>query len=484
MPSHRVEIKPDGRETPSSEEEKYNMATRRLFPLLVALLLGALAWPASAAPTKLPNIVVLLADDLGYGDLGCFGSKVIKTPNLDKLAAEGMRLTQCYAGAPVCSPSRAALLTGRVPGRAGVWDWIPLNSAMHVGRGEVTVGKVLKAAGYATCHVGKWHCNGKFNTGEQPQPGDHGFDHWFSTQNNAVPSHDSPNNFVRNGKPVGPIKGYSSAIIVDEAVRWLDGIKADTAKRDKPFCLFVWFHSPHEPIATGPEFTKLYADRSPKEAAYYGNVTQLDHEVGRLLKRLDALGASDDTLVFFSSDNGPMNKNPGSAGPFRGAKASLYEGGIREPTILRWPGKTRPGTVYEEPVAFVDWLPTVCALTGAPVPTDWPIDGASFLPLFDGKPVERKGPLFWHYLRRAAMRDGDWKIIGSPQEGELQLFNIRQDPHEKNDLAAQEPERMKALSERFRALYSEILKEGGPITLANQGRAGNQNRENRNDRKP
>ena len=175
--------------------------------LILVLLATSCAAPDVARP-KPPNVLVMLCDDLGYGDLGCFGHPGIRTPNLDRLAAEGWRLTDGYSAAPVCSPSRAGLLTGRVPSRLGVYDWIPSGHAMHLGRGEVTIPRALKGAGYDTCLAGKWHCNGKFNSPEQPQPGDHGFDHWFATQNNAAPSHENPKNFVRNGEPAGLIEAH------------------------------------------------------------------------------------------------------------------------------------------------------------------------------------------------------------------------------------------------------------------------------------
>jgi arylsulfatase A len=188
-----------------------------------------------------PNILVILCDDLGYGDLGCFGHPTIRTPHLDRLAAQGMRLTSCYAAAPVCSPSRAGLLTGRAPVRLGVYDWIAEGSPMHLGKGELTVATLLKRAGYATCHVGKWHCNGRFNSPEQPQPGDHGFEHRFSTQNNAAPSHENPTNFVRDGRRVGPLRGYSCQLVADEAIGWLrsdvPGSCAILARRpSRPHC--------------------------------------------------------------------------------------------------------------------------------------------------------------------------------------------------------------------------------------------------------
>jgi len=414
------------------------------------------------------NVVIALCDDLGYGDLGCYGHPHIKTPNLDRLAAEGLRLTDCYAAAPVCSPARAGMLTGRTPYRTGVYDWIPKNSPMHLRRRELTVARLLKEAGYATCHVGKWHCNGKFNSPDQPQPDNHGFEHWFSTQNNARPSHRNPANFIRNGESVGELQGYSSKLIVQEAIDWLNN-KWD---RKRPFCLFVWFHAPHEPIATGPEFMEMYEGR--KEAVYYGNVTQMDHEFGRLTKALDETKLRDRTLVMFTSDNGPETLNRyrgahrsfGSPGPLRGMKLHMYEGGIRVPGIIRWPGKVKPGSVSGEPVNGTDILPTLCALSGLGVPTDRAIDGTSILPVFEGKKLNRKVPLYWRYDRALskpftlAMRQGEWKILADDKMTRFELYNLGKDLGEKHNLAESEPQRLGAMKKTLAKLHAEIEAEG------------------------
>ncbi len=442
---------------------------------------------AAAAPRPAPNFVIVLCDDLGYGDLGCYGSTRIRTPHLDRFAAEGVRFTDCYSAAPVCSPARAAMLTGLIPDRTGVYNWIPEGSRMHLGRNYVTFAQLLRRAGYATCHAGKWHCNGRFNSPEQPQPSDHGFDHWFSTQNNAAPSHADPVNFVRNGAPVGPLKGNSSTLIVNEAIEWLKRLPAG-----KPFCLFVCFHAPHEPVAADEEFLRFYRGMTkPGEALYCASVTQMDHEFGRLVRYLDESGHGGDTLVFFTSDNGPETPNRykgawrswGSAGPLRGMKLDVYEGGIRVPGLLRWPGRTRAGQVISEPISGVDVLPTLCAAAGLAAPGD--LDGVSILPALQGKPLRRNRPLYWHYYNalsrpKAALRAGSWKILGIPDRAtprpsggafnaaedmryikeahlaEFELYDLAADPAERNDLAAREPNRKRALAEQLVAVYREI----------------------------
>ncbi|MBN1342419.1 MAG: sulfatase-like hydrolase/transferase [Phycisphaerae bacterium] len=436
--------------------------------------------------TPRPNVVILLADDLGYGDLACYGHPVIKTPNIDRLAAEGVRFTDCYAAAANCSPARAGLMTGRTPYRVGIHNWIPDGSPMHLRRQEITIATLLRRAGYATCHVGKWHLNGKFNSPDQPQPGDHGFDHWFSTQNNALPCHHNPDNFVRNGKPVGPLQGYSAQIVADEAIHWLKSGRDP----DKPFFLYVCFHEPHEPIATDKRFADLYASlNNPGQAAHHGSVTQMDHAVGRLMQTLDAQNLRENTLVLFTSDNGPAitNWHPyGSSGPMRAKKGHLYEGGIRVPGIIRWPGHAKPGQICDEPICGVDVLPTLCAVAGVPVPADRAIDGADFQPVFEGRPIQRATPLYWQFnwaqsRPKVAMRLGDRKIVadltGSPFKVNvdivddqtralkdsdlawLEFYNLRCDLSETTELAHADPQRLRQLSEVLVRLYRQVRDE-------------------------
>jgi arylsulfatase A len=433
-----------------------------LVPLAVAL---ACLTPA-AAPK--PNVLVLLCDDLGYGDLGCFGHPRIKTPHLDQLARDGVRLTACYAGAPVCSPSRAALFTGRNPNRSGIRDWIDLNSGIYLPRSEITVARLLRDAGYRTCLAGKWHLNSRFN-GVEPTPGDFGFDHWFATQNNA--RHQDPTNFVRNGRRVGPLQGHATALVVDEALKFID--TAD----DRPFAVFVTFHAPHEQISTPEAFTAKYADvPDATRRDYYGSVSLIDHEVGRLLRALDDRKLRDRTLVLFTSDNGPegLRRYPaavhshGSAGPLRGQKLSLYEGGYRVPGILRWPGRAKPATECAEPVCFTDLLPTLCAVAGVEPPRDRPLDGVNVLPLLDGKPVARPRPLYWQYDKAEggpwtlALRQGPWKLLADAKRERFALYNLVEDVAEAHDRAAEQPERVKELRVLLERMYREINDGSAP----------------------
>jgi arylsulfatase len=422
----------------------------------IALLAAVLM---CAAPADKPNIVVIVADDLGYGDLGCYGHPRIKTPSLDKLAGEGVRFTTFYSGAPICSPSRAALFTGRTPYRVGIRDWIQQDSGVHLPKSEVTIARLLKDAGYTTCLSGKWHLNSRFN-GQETTPGDFGFDHWFATQNNAP--HIDPGNYVRDGKRVGPLKGADSSLVVDEGIRFIAGAG------DRPFALFVTFHAPHEQVAAPEKYTSIYADLDdPTKRDYYGSVSLIDAEVGRLVADLDSRGLRDRTLVLFTSDNGPQEllgypkaiHSHGSSGPLRGYKLSMYEGGYRVPAILSWPGRAKAGEECAEPAGFTDLLPTLCAAAGAAPPTDRPLDGVNVLPLLDGKKVARPQPFFWQFDNaqggpwKHALRKGPWKLLADAGREQFALYNLVDDMAEKHDLAAEKPELVKELRaelDRFR----------------------------------
>lgn len=416
---------------------------------------------AAAEEPQRPNVVVFLADDMGWGDSGTYGHPLIKTPNLDKLASQGVKFTQCYSAAGVCSPSRSAILTGRTPYRNGVWRHLSGNHPAHLRSSEITYPKLLKEAGYQTCHVGKWHLNSKphFNNPDFPQPGDHGYDYWMYTHNNASPSHHNPDNFVRNGDPVGELKGYSSQLVAAEAANWLN------EKRDpeKPFALSVWVHEPHSPIATDPKFSGLYDGH--ENAKYMGNISQMDAALGQVMQALDDAGLSENTFLFFSSDNGPVGKFGGTTGGLRGGKRSDHEGGIRVPGIARWPGQIAAGTTSDVPVIGTDLFPTILQIAGVPLPQDRTIDGVDMAPSFAGKPLERPVPLFWRTHvsppdNRVALRIGDWKIVGNDELTKFQLYEIQKDWKEENDLASSMPEKTEQMKNTLIELWKEIETEG------------------------
>lgn len=420
-----------------------------------------------AASDDSPNFIVFLTDDQGWGDLGCYGHPVIKSPNLDKFASEGLRLTQCYAGCSVCSPSRSAILTGRTPYRNGVWRWIPGGSMYHLRESEITIPSLLKKRGYETCHAGKWHLNGKFNSDEQPQPDDHGYDHWLATQNNASPNHMNPTNYVRNREEVGRMEGPSAVIAVNEAIHWLK----DRKESDTPFFITVWTHEPHLPIESAPEYMKHYADIEDEGLRqHHGNITQLDDAFGKLMAAVDAMGYRDNTCVFFTSDNGPegngtSGRTRGSTGGLRGRKRATHEGGIRVPGIVRWPGTIKAGSVSDTPVIGSDIFPTICETLNIPLPNDRTIDGTSLLPLFSDQSIKREQPLYWrNHLAptqfRVGMRIGDWKIVGSDDLTAFELYNIASDWQEMNNVSAEFPDKFAELRARLIEHDAAVLAEG------------------------
>ncbi|TWU57190.1 sulfatase [Rubripirellula reticaptiva] len=454
------------------------MIRLHLIRLCVAFCFVSMACAAARGEGK-PNILLVMLDDSGWTDFGCFGSE-IQTPNIDALAAQGMTFTDCHAAAPNCSPSRVGMLTGRMPTRVGMYSYIPANHPMHLPDEEITIAEVLKPHGYATGHFGKWHVS-KLDS-DQPQPADQGFDYSLGTDNNALPSHRDPINFVRNGKAIGKVDGYSCQIVTDEANRWLASLPGD-----QPFFSCVWFHEPHNKIASPPEliekYKKLYPQLNQKQATYYANIENVDLAVGQLLKKLDELDRAKDTFVFLTSDNGGMN--PWSNQGLRGQKSLVYEGGQREPGILRWPGKVEPGSQCDDPVSHLDLLPTICEIAGAAKPNDRKLDGTSWLPILSGQPLVRVTPLMWFFYRvapAAAMRRGDWVILGylndpiqqhshaltkpdmpmikTARLDRFELYNLKSDQQQTNDLSASELERLGRMRTELINLHREIVAEG------------------------
>ena len=467
-------------------------------PIVFFVALAMACWSDfSARADTRPNIVVLLCDDMGYGDIQCFGHPHIKTPNLDKLAASGIRLTDFYSAAPVCSASRVGLLTGRSPNRAGVYDWIPeattpkpdARDQVHMRASEITIPQLLHEAGYTTCMAGKWHCNSRFNLPAQPQPGDFGFDHWLATQNNATPSHRHPHNFVRNGEPLGEVDAFSCQFVVDEAIRWLE-----TLNHQKPFFLYLPFHETHEPVASPETLVAQYRGvaRNEDEAQYFANVANVDNAVGRLLEALSQQHLRENTLIVFSSDNGPETlkryKNAtrcyGTPGALRGMKLHTTEGGFRVPGIVNWPVRIKSGQVVSTPISALDFLPTFCELAGVAPPDSDSLDGASFLPVLDGQELNREKPLVWAYFNainqsRVAMRDGKWKVLAKLNGGRLpkmenitneslptvaeaqltdfEIYDLAADIAEAHDLSAEQPAEAQRLAEKLKQYYHDLV---------------------------
>jgi arylsulfatase A-like enzyme len=410
-----------------------------LLPLLTA---GAVA---DAKPAR-PNIVFILADDLGINDLGCYGRKDHRTPNLDRLARDGMRFTASYAACPVCSPTRAALMTGKSPARLHLTTFLPGRADcpaqkllhpkinMQLPLEEKTLAEYLKEDGYASAAIGKWHLGGKGFL-----PTDQGFDLYHPGQ--AVT------------KPSDTEGGKGEYDLTAKALHFLE------ANRDRPFFLYLAHNNPHIPFAA--QESRVKANAGAFEPVYAAVIETLDDCVGRVLAKLDELKLADNTLVIFNSDNGGLHVPEGPHErithntPYRAGKGFLYEGGIRVPLIVRWPGKVKPGQTSDVPVITTDWLPTLLELTGHAVPNR--LDGMSIAGLLTGKGAPAERPLFWHvphYTNQGsrpggAVRLGDWKLIEHYEDGTVELFNLAADPSETIDLSRKEPERTKDLRDRL-----------------------------------
>jgi arylsulfatase A-like enzyme len=423
-----------------------------------------------------PNILLIYVDDLGYGDTAVYGHPVVETPNIDRLAADGVRFTQFYAASALCSPSRAGLLTGRTPYRTGIQSWIPDESDVALGRDEVTIAQLVKPLGYRTAVIGKWHLNGGLHLEDAPQPRDFGFDHqyglaaWVKNEKAAQAGEGSlyPDNMFRNNVPVGETGKFSAELVSDEAIAWLQ-------ENDDPFFLFLTYSEVHAPIASPLRLVRQYdqylteesrrnpwsyhmdwADRPYRgKGEYYANITFLDEQLGRVLAYLRQSGLIDNTLVMFSSDNGPLTTQvempweiglAGETDGLRGKKRFLHEGGIRVPGIFSWPGRIPVGQVETEPATVLDVLPTLAEILDVPLPADRTIDGASITSLLDADPetVVRRERLFYWSIPTPdgleyAVRDGDWKLLLTPKGEPAYLYNLKADRYEINNRLDAEP---------------------------------------------
>lgn len=437
--------------------------------LLIATCLLALLAQLSGASAQgrsdRPNVIWIMADDLGYGDVGCFGQRRIRTPNLDRMAREGMRFTQFYAGSTVCAPSRSVLMTGLHTGHT----YIRGNAKVDLRPEHLTVAELFKAAGYRTALVGKW---GLGHEGSEGVPTRQGFDHFFGYLDQTHAHNYYPTFLVRNEQRValrnvvpneGPVGqgmasekvDYSHDLMAAEALKWVE------ENRQSPFFLYLAFTLPHannEAKNQGMEVPDLgeYAglDWPESQKRHAAMISRLDRDIGRLFELLKRLGLDERTLVIFTSDNGPHREGGNdpefnrSSGPLRGIKRAMFEGGIRVPTIARWPGKIRAGAVSEHVGYFADLMPTAAELTGQKCPKT---DGLSFLPTLLGKPGQARHPfLYWEFYEQGgaqAVRMGDWKGISKPWGAPLQLYNLKEDLGETRNVAAEHPEVVKRIQE-------------------------------------
>ena len=364
-------------------------------PLALALA-GLGAASVSAAEQEKPNIIFCMTDDQGWGDTGYNGHPELKTPELDAMAAAGIRFDRFYAANPLCSPTRASCLTGRSPVRYFCYSWghdLPLR--------EVTLAEAARKAGYATAHFGKWHLGGTPHAGggsgrgpmkesldPQPRhPGNQGFDNWFSAGNFYDIGHE---HIYHNGKQVPPREGDTADVLMDEALEWI-GRQAGSGK---PFLAAVWFPSPHDPWQAAPKYAEPYEKYGEEKANYYGELAAVDHNMGRLRKALREMGIAEDTMLWFCSDNGGLTHFPHATGGLPGGKKWLAEGGTRVPGILEWPARVKKPFATTIPAGTLDFYPTTLDVLGIKMPEEaGPIDGVSLLPLIDGAMKHRPKPM-------------------------------------------------------------------------------------------
>ncbi|MHC4122751.1 MAG: sulfatase [Planctomycetota bacterium] len=430
------------------------------------------------------NFVFILIDDLGWADLGCYGSSFYETPNIDKLASEGMRFTQAYAASPVCSPTRASILSGKYPARSGLTEWIPgpnepTEHLHQMPLEEVTIAEAFKEAGYATGYVGKWHLGSKWiGASKEFHPVNQGFDsekiRWYYRKmkdNRKYKAHFSP-----EGE-------YLTDVYTNDALNFIEN------NSNNPFLLYLSHYAVHVPIQAKEEIIAKYKAKAAKlpkakkeyydiendfrtqliqnHAVYAAMIESVDQGVGKITQKLKTLGLNENTVIIFMSDNGGLataNKNKHKAftanAPLREGKGWLYEGGIREPMIIKWPNVIKPGSICETPVISTDFYPTMLEMADLPLKPNQHIDGISLVPLLKGTKKFRRKRLYWHYphfhiygnVPSSAIRDGDYKLIEYFEyfgESRIELYNLKNDIGEKEDLSKKEPKKAIKLKKRL-----------------------------------
>jgi len=456
-----------------------------LLPCMFAMAATLHATP----PRSKPNIVFILVDDLGWADLGCYGSTFYETPNLDRLAKEGMRFTDAYAASPVCSPNRASILTGKYPARLGITDWLPgrkdrpsqkLNRAElqpHLPLEETTLAEALKQRGYTTAFLGKWHLGDSLEHWPEHQ----GFDlNLAGCGKGTPPSYFSP--YQLPNLPDGPPGEHLTDRLTDEALRVIK------KNADKPFFIFLSHYTVHTPLQAKPALIEKYKAKAMSLPAgdapafraegdhqvrqiqnhptYAAMVENLDTNIGRIMDRLASLGLDKTTILIFTSDNGGLSiaeGSPTSNAPLRAGKGWAYEGGVREPLLVKWPGITKPGSVCNEPVTSTDFFPTLLEMAGLQAHSAPDSDGTSRVFELQGQTSPPR-PLFWHYPHYSnqggkpygAVRLGDFKLIEWYEDKRVELYNLRNDLGEKNNLATDNPETAAALTARLHDWRTDV----------------------------
>jgi arylsulfatase A len=439
--------------------------------------LGLLVFLASTliapAATDKPNVIFLLVDDLGWGDFGAYGARFYETPNIDRLAADGMRFSNAYSACTVCSPSRAAILSGCYPARLHLTDWIAGHNnpkaklkipdwKMKIDHERVLLPEALREAGYATAFVGKWHLmpNGQADMSEH-FPTNHGFDiniggrEWGQPKGKGKYFHP----FDMPGLDDSKEGDYLTNKLTDKAIEFID--KAD---KSKPFLLYFSYYTLHSPLMAPPDlvekYTKKAADFKNEKGEFLnpvraGMVECLDNSVGRLVRKLEQMEIADNTVIFLTGDNG--GDHPETTGGLREYKGWSHEGGVREPLIIKWPGKIKAGSTCDEMVIGTDFYPTILDFAGLPAKPDQHQDGVSITPLLTGTKTDlERDCLYWHYPHYhrtkpyGAIREGDWKLIEFFEDGKLELFDLKTDPYEKNDISSSNAAKASELLKKLR----------------------------------
>ena len=449
--------------------------------------------------TNGPNIIFILIDDMGWKDLKCYGSEFYETPNIDSLASEGMRFTDAYAACPVCSPTRASILTGKYPAAIGLTDWIDHSKKVHPRRGrlidapyidhlpleEISLAKALKLGGYSTWHVGKWHL------GKSPYfPENHGFDVNIAGCQYGHPPNGYFSPYTIENLEDGPEGEYLTDRLTNEAISLIE------QKGEEPFFLNLWYYSVHTPIQAKKEDILKFEKKAQKmglddvspfeegelfpfeneangrvvrrklqsDPVYAAMVYNLDHNIGRLIESLEKNGMSDNTIIIFTSDNGGLATAEGSPTcnyPLNEGKGWMYEGGVREPLIIKWPNVVHAKSVCKTPVSSPDFYPTILQMAGLPLMPNQHKDGESLLPVIKGQGELEREALFWHYPHYgnqggtpgSSIRMGDYKLIEFFEDGKTELYNLKEDIKEENDISGLYPEtasKMKAMLREWR----------------------------------